>query len=55
MELKEVLQKWEKELARLKDAIREAARNENRGMIDFLYPKMQQVHDFVEDLKKCVG
>jgi len=55
MELKEVLQKWEKELARLKDAIREAGQNENRARIDYLYPKMQQVHEFVEDLKKCVG
>ena len=51
MGLQQLIEKWGKELKDLKIAIQEESKNENRTMIELLYPKMQQVNNFVEDLK----
>ena len=53
--IEQKIKKWEKELALIIKGIKQAKQRENITMIELLYPKMEQVTEFIKDLKECVG
>lgn len=53
--IEQKIEKWEKELARILKGIEQAQQYESIAMIELLYPKMEQVTEFIKDLKECVG
>jgi len=51
-QLNKLIEKYQGQFDRLKESIKQYGQAENRGMIDLLYPKMQQVSEFLEDLRQ---
>jgi hypothetical protein len=50
--IEEKIEKWESEFKRSKEGIEKASKNEDLSMIEFLYPHMEQITEFIKDLKE---